>query len=611
MNIRQAKANYIINELEICRDDPKKFWRVIKSVFPGKHVKNRNKLSLVDDDGDPITQNQISNFINDYFVNIGHKISAAMGNISNIGPTPPSAIEVDELLEFLEVKEVEVYAEVKKINVKKSSGYSNINSKCLKGAFEAVIPELTKIFNLSINTAKFPSTWKTATVVPIPKVGNSKQVQNYRPISLLPLPGKILEKLIHSQIGNEFENIDFFTDRQHGFRKKRSTLHAALQLINHVNVNLDNKKPTAVVFIDFRKAFDCVDHEILVAKLARANLGPDALNWVKDYLMDRQQRVLANNILSDYLKVQQGVPQGSTLGPLFYIIYANDIPDNLESNVSLYADDTALFTSSKDSNTIITKLQADMDRLKTWCHNNRLTVNAEKTKILIFGNKKQRKKIGDIKIAFDGELIEEVNHYTYLGVKLDQTLNYDLHAKLIIQRVSDKIVYLKRVRRFINATAALNIYKNMILPILEYGDVLFLSLKGAVRKRLQTLQNKALKCALGLDPFTGSEEVHRLAKLEKLEVRREQHALHLMFKQRDNPFLWKRKKQRRAGVSTRSGNKKQFILRKFKTEKFKKCVTNRAPMMWNELPKDIQDLQNLNLFKLHLQKHLPTIEPNN
>ena len=283
-------------------------------------------------------------------------------------------------------------------------------------------------------------------------------------------------------------------------------------------------------------------------------------------------------------------------------------PKNLHCKTALYADDTVLYTSSKNKEKIETNLQKDMDGLEQWCHQNKLTINTSKTKMMIFGSKRCRDKVGDPYVTFEGKPIEKVTQYTYLGVKLDQRLKYDLHARALIQKVSDKLTYLRRIRKFINATAALHIYKNMILPILEYGDILLISIDSNLKKKLQTLQNKALKCALGLDPYTETEEVHRLANLETLECRRTQHILQLMFKQKDNPFLWKWKKVRRSGAMTRSSKKKQFRLKVAKTERYQRSVTNKAPHMWNELPKEVQNIADLRHFKLEI-KHTVQNKP--
>ena len=293
-------------------------------------------------------------------------------------------------------------------------------------------------------------------------------------------------------------------------------------------------------------------------------------------------------------------------------MYANDIPCNLKSKVALYADDTILYSSVKNDQQALVKLQEDLNSLESWCLRNKLTINTDKTKYMIFGTSNARSKITDSTLNFGGKPLELVTSYNYLGVKIDPSLNYELHAKAIIQRVSDKIALLRRIRRFINSSAALNIYKNMILPILEYGDLLLVSARSSTRRKLQTLQNKALKCALGLDPLTSTDEVHRLARMDKLHLRRKQHIIQLMFCQQSNPFLWDRRIRRRSGISTRSSYKKQFVLKKSRTEKLRNSVTSRAPYLWNELPADLQNTANLKLFKIKLYKHLikKAIKPN-
>ena len=623
-NIRQAKSNYIINKLETHKDDPKKFWRTIKRVFPSKTKKEKSQITLKNKEGDTVCSKEVPEYINDFFVNIGTTIARdnsknntrntraqdsnnADGNGVPVVPiTTPIADPYpdDTQHEIAEVTENEVYREVMKINIGKSSGLSEINSRVLKMAFKMLIPQLTVICNLSVKSTTYPDDWKKAIVVPIPKTGDLQEVGNYRPISLLPLPGKILERLIYNQITASLEEENFFTTFQHGFRKKHSTIHAILQLTNHINYNMDKGIPTAAVFIDFRKAFDCVCHTTFLKKLESTQLGPNMVCWVKDYLRNRQQAVLANNVKSSNLQVQQGVPQGSILGPLFYIIYANDIPENMKSNIALYADDTVLYTSSRNGNKVKDTLQEDMDTLGQWCMTNGLTINADKTKVMVFGNKKRRENLGDQNIAFEGKDIKTVTAYKYLGVKLDQSLKYDLHANAIIQRVSDKVNYLRRIRKFVNRQAALSIYKNMILPILEYGNVLMFSVKSDYRKKMQVLQNKGLKCALGLDPLTSTKEVHKEAKLDPLHIRRKQHILQTMFKQVHEPFLWKLKKARKSGVVTRSCKKKQFIIKRIKTEKLKKSVTNKAPRLWNSLPKGLQNATDPNYFKFKLKEHL-------
>ena len=347
------------------------------------------------------------------------------------------------------------------------------------------------MFNLSIRTSCFPSAWKSASVIPIPKSGNLTKVQNYRPISLLPLPGKILEKLIHQQLPNYLEGEALLSDAQYGFRKNRSTVHSAAQLINSVNKKLDAKTPTLAVYIDFKKAFDCVQHPVLLNKLSQLNLDSSVINWVDSYLSDRKQRVFANNTYSSFLSVTQGVPQGSVLGPLFHIVYANDISKAVKNcDVALYADNTVLYTANRNFNDSVKKLQNDVASLSNWCQANGIRANTDKTKIMVFGSATCLKKLPDFDVKIGNFSLSKVSSYRYLGVTLDEHLNYNLHVNKIINSVTAKLKQFRRMRSFLNTKAAVLVYKCMMLPILEYGDIFFLQLLLSIRSAYKSSKTK-------------------------------------------------------------------------------------------------------------------------
>ena len=311
-----------------------------------------------------------------------------------------------------------MYDIVKTINVAKSSGLDSVNSLVIKTAFKILLPEVTQMFNLSIQAMLYPNSWKKATVVPIPKVGNLSRVQNYRPISLLPLPGKVMEKLIHKQLSTHLETQGLLTEIQHGFRKERSTVHSVAQVTNFISKKMDSKIPTLAAFIDFRKAFDCVQHTVLLDKLKQLNVKYELQDWVRNYLLERKQRVLANGTYSSFQHITQGVPQGSVLGPLLYIIYANDLVKTVKHcKIAMYADDTVIYTANTDFETSVVDLQTDMNSLANWCESNGLTVNTEKTKLMLFGSKHLLNKLPLFEIKFNDTVLQTVG--SYLGVTLD------------------------------------------------------------------------------------------------------------------------------------------------------------------------------------------------
>ena len=304
---------------------------------------------------------------------------------------------------------------IKDINISKSSGIDDVSSFVLKEGSKILITEITYMFNLSIRHSKFPTAWKQALVIPITKSGNLTMVKNYRPISLLPLPGKILEKLIHSQLSEYLENDQLLTDKQHGFCKSHSTIHSVAQLTDYINRKMDIRIPTLAAFVDFRKAFDCVQHPLLLSKLKQ--LGFDKLTtvWVSSYLSNRSQRVLANDIYSPYLEVSQGVPQGSLLGPLFYIIYANDLSRVIKNcEIALYADDMVLYTVNKDFTRSVNNLQNDLASLSEWCANNGIKANTDKTKVMVFSSATATSKLPDFEVKLDAVPLQVVSVYKYL-----------------------------------------------------------------------------------------------------------------------------------------------------------------------------------------------------
>ena len=594
-NIRQAKRDFVLDELKQNQNNPKKFWKVIREIIPSDKSDRQSDI-LLKDAGIKLDREEVAHYINNYFVNVG-KVSLS-NNVSDDfnspnsqslqDATPESTLSSDlALKQFEELNKIEVLKVIKEINISKSSGLDNISSFIIKELFEILLPKVTYLFNLSIRTETFPREWKSALVIPIPKTGDLTSVKNYRPISLLPLPGKILEKLVHRQLSGHLEGESLLINEQHGFRKDHSTIHSVAQVVNYVNTKMDSKLCTLATYIDFRKAFDCVQHPVLVDKLSKLNFDKTVINWVSSYLSGREQRVFANGTYSSTLPISQGVPQGSVLGPLFYIIYANDLPEIVQHcKLALYADDTVFFTANRLFETSVRKMQTDLNALSQWCKNNGIMANTEKSKVMVFGSPTNLKKLPSFEVKLDGAPLQIVSSYKYLGITLDQGLNYNLHSNRIVSSVSGKLKQFQRMRSFLSVKAALLVYKGTILPLLEYGDLFLNATSVENRKKLQVLQNKCLRCALNKGIETSSDDLHNEASLLKLKYRREQHLLSYMYDWASDPSALS--KRSGLGVATRSTKKKLIKLRKPSTEKFKKSLAYYGPKRWNNLNVDLQ-----------------------
>ena len=596
-NIRCAKREFVLSELKKNENDAKKFWKVIRSVIPANKSESNNDIMLMNGT-QKLGRSEVAHFINDYFINVGNihtNTSTGPDQLSGTGESHQSS-PGNETYKPNDLRETDIHRVTNSINISKSSGLDNINSFVIKKAFESLTPQVTFMFNLSIRGAEFPDSWKKALVVPIPKQGNLTKVQNYRPISLLPLPGKILEKLIHRQLSDYLETEFLLAGEQHGFRRNHSTIHAIEQITSYINKKMDARLPTAAVFVDFRKAFDCVQHPVLLRKLRDMGLSDLVLDWVESYLSNRKQRVYANDTYSDFQDVTQGVPQGSVLGPLFYIVYANDIAQTIKHcKLVMYADDTVLYTSHINFDVSVTHLQDDIDSLADWCVANGIKANTDKTKVMVFGSKCSLAKTPPFEVKFGDVTLQKVSSYRYLGLNLDAQLSYNLHVGGVIRSVSGKLKQFQRMRSFLNTKAAITVYKGTILPILEYGDIFFSATSIENRRRLQVLQNRGLRCALSKDAGSNSAELHSEANLLKLSHRRDQHTLNFMY---DSVQLAANLKvSSKLSVKTRSSNKVLLKIKRPRTEKFKLILAYIGPTKWNALPDRFHHTQTKVLYK--------------
>ena len=245
----------------------------------------------------------------------------------------------------LKTNENDVLAAIKKIDIYKSSSIDNLSSRILKVAFLALIPQMTYLYNKSFSCNIFPNSWKIAKVIPLQKSGDSSDVNNLRPVSLLPLPGKLAERLAHSQISTFLEKNQMYNENQGGFRKNRSTIATTTDFTDDIGLGLNKNKYTLASFIDLRKAFDTVNHDILIDKLYEFGLNKNTILWIANYLENRKQFCMANNVTSNTRDMVCGVPQGSILGPMLFLLYCTKPLSTIQCNKTLCQDQLDLYYS--------------------------------------------------------------------------------------------------------------------------------------------------------------------------------------------------------------------------------------------------------------------------
>ena len=281
------------------------------------------------------------------------------------------------------------------INVNESSSVQNLSSRILKVAFNAIPHVIRCLMQLSIDKCLFPNEWKIANIIPLQKGGNKSNVPNLRPVSLLPLPSKILERIVHNRVMFHLERNHLLENHQGGFTKNHSTMDTIAKFTNDLFNGINNNMTTIACFIDLAKAFDTVNHNILIKKkLEHLGITGNFNNFFENYLTNRKQRTTIENNHSDYRNITCGVPQGSILGPMLFLIYVNDLSNVITNcKYQLYADDTVIYCTRNDLTLSANILENDLRNFTNWCTGNALTINTTKSKYVCFGMKSKTRKI--------------------------------------------------------------------------------------------------------------------------------------------------------------------------------------------------------------------------
>ena len=359
----------------------------------------------------------------------------------------------------------------------------------------AVIESLCDKFNLSIATGIFPDSWKIARVAPIFKSGQT----NDRPISVLPFVSRVFEKLIYNQLYDYLDRNKLLFSKQSAFRSLHSVVTCLLKCTNDWYLDMDKGQYTAMIFVDLKKAFDTVNHEILLKKLEKYGVIGSENAWFASYLCNRRQFCRVKGVSSGLDDINCGVPQGSCLGPLLFMIYINDLPFSLQScQVTMYADDTTLSHSSKNITDLNENLNRDLCNLKQWLQGNKLSLNLIKTQAMVVGSRPNLKKISDKKVqpptfVIDDSQIEIVEKTKYLGVQLDQHLVWDEHARYVCTKVSRALGFLKYAKKLLPQETLSHIYRGIVEPYFRYCSSVWGSCGETRLLTLQKLQNLAAR----------------------------------------------------------------------------------------------------------------------
>lgn len=581
---QEANAEHIAQ----ASNKSKAIWETINNERRAAHEGLAGPLTCLKIRGCKVTDaTEIANNINLYFANIAEETLKNQLRHRYLEENP---IGIDNPLSVLNpATPEEIQNIINSIKPKTSAGIDDISSKIIKICERSLITPMLAISNLSLDQGIFPSRLKIAKIYPKHKHGNRDESANYRPISLLPTASKIIEKIVLARLLTHLQQNGLLTDKQHGFTKGKSTTTAIADLLEYIVENIESGNTISSVYLDLSKAFDCLGHDLVLSKLKTLGVTETALKWFRSYLEGRTQLVetkkkeqgLTSTVQSDLISTSRGVPQGSVLGPVLFILFTNDLPKYMEpfSETIMYADDTVLLLASKNIKQLEIDTYISVSIAQQYCMSNDLVFNENKSKQMYFGRNRD--------ISTELPNLQNVNVLKHLGLTLDNNLSWNTHIDNLCNKLSSAIFAIKRTSAVSSPEATKIAYHALFQSHLQYGIVLWGGASSGNLQRLLKIQKRALRVMTGLGPRDSCRNTFKDLKILTVI------SIYIM----ETVLFCVTKEQTRQrdmhGHNTR--NASNFHLPAHRTATYAKHPSYAGMKMYNALPEDIKNKEPQNL----------------
>ena len=566
----------------------------IISFFACVRSKERNKVKvgpLRDSAGNIITDDKMTaNIFNDYFSSVftvedRDNIPVAEQIFTGIESESLNEINIDEDIIFKKLCE---------INVNKSPGSDELHPKLLFELRHQLVIPLTKLFKLSLETGIVPQEWKEARVSPLFKKGKKDKPENYRPVSLTSIIGKILESIIKDSLVKHLDTHKLIRNSQHGFTKGKSCLTNILSFMESVTQHVDEGSPVDIVYLDFAKAFDKVPYERLFRKLEAHGVTCSVLNWIRNWLSSRRQKVCISKEDSYWRDVTSGVPQGSVLGPVLFLVYINDLDSKIISRLAKFADDTKLCKNVASIEDIAV-LQRDLDTLHEWATDWQMDFNVDKCSVMHVGynNKHNKYKFGNAEL-------KSIDKEKDLGVIMDNTLKFSEQCCTVVKGANRTLGLIKRTIKSRSKDIIVKLYKALVRPKLEYCVQAW---RPFLRKDIDSMERVQRRVTKMIAECRGQSYESRLEALDLISIEDRQTRGDLiqvfkLIKGVDNVDY--REYFELAENSRTRGHKFKIIKFRSKLEVRRNFFSQRVVNKWNELPQYVVEAESVNIFKNRL-----------
>ena len=634
--LRASKTAHYNQQLKQNAKNPKKLWETLKEVTTG--TKSNTKIEKIVVNNATICETQtMANEFNKFFANAGKNIANSINPTTNDPMDYMPNVNCDPL-EFTPMTQSKLIQIVENMAPKNSNDINGINTKMIKFLIFEIDKPLLHLFNLSISTAKFPTKLKTSRTVPIFKTGDPNSCDNYRPISLLSAISKILEKYIANSLVDHLEHNKLLYEHQYGFQKGKSTVHNLLHLTNFVAKELNKKNFVVGIFLDLKKAFDVVPHDLLIKKLKRFGISEMALKWFISYLDGRTQKVEIDGLLSDELPILISVLQGSILGPILFLCYINDIYLTTDLFTLLFADDTAGLMADNNIHNLIQKVNIEVKKLANWFRANRMAVNVSKTKYIIFKPKGMTIKLDDNEginfddndtgLPFDPTKITRLDRihsdsdiasnrtYKLLGLHLDEHLSFDYHCSTISSKIAQSNFIINRAKNFLPLSALKTLYFALVHPHLLYCLPIYGCTSAKNISKIEKAQKKSIRIiskAKSISHTAPLFEALRIMPFKTLLTYTQSLLIHSIYHKycpHSLHDIWTTNNNRQDADNDHDlRNGQDLYIELAKTEQTKRLPYFALPKIWNEM--HVQKYTtNPITFKIAIKSHfLDQINP--
>lgn len=603
---RKMKFNYFQEIISKHRNNSKKLWGILNKIR-GK-LSNKQNLSdeIIINGMKDSNERNISNAFAKFYSEIGKTM---VEKIAQNGTTkdPISYIKtrVRNSCFLYPVSKKEIENLIKNLKPKDSRGPDGLSNNILKAIYPSILDALCILFNKSLYCGQFPDSMKVAIVKPLFKSKSKSEITNYRPISLLPIISKILEKVVHHRLTKFLDKNNVLYSGQYGFRKHRSTNDAILDLTGNVVDALDKGMFTIGVFLDMSKAFDSIEHDTLFKKIEHYGIRGTTLQWLKSYLSNRHLQVQYKNTLSGKFAVKYGTPQGSVLGPLIYSLLVNDMPKCMKfSNCVMFADDTTVYASGSNIKFLYKKINEDLKRLMEWFNSNSLALNVEKSCHILFRTKNRNPKFSG-QIVMNGKEIKRVTYTKFLGAFIDELLNWNMHVNHLLLKLASGLYSLNMCKKLIPSNAKRLLYFANIQSHLSYAISAWGPMISASNlRKIRVQQNKAIRAIFNITKRSRVSAYYKKASILPIADLCELNLVKVSFRY-INDLLPKRI-ENLFEIPThqyQTRNRNALQVKHHTTHLYNKSYLGQSPHLWLNLSDNIRNNNKINLLNKAFTKY--------